>query len=97
MATLEDLTLGARCRGPGPDRAVSVVQVYCHGTKAVTLAHRDESNGVGNQLLDRDDEVRLKVGAPGALIVSGTEIGRRLGDSHEHVRQPRGCESFGED
>ncbi len=68
MAGLEELTPGARIRGLLPDRSVNVVQVAWHGTAAITLTYRDDQGRVGDQLLYRDDEVRLEIEAAGAAF-----------------------------
>ena len=68
MATLEDLTPGARIQGVLPDRPVNVVQVEWHGTTAVTLTYKDDQGRVAPQLLYRDDEARLAVEEAGAAF-----------------------------
>jgi hypothetical protein len=58
---LEDLTPGARVHGVLPDRAVTVVQAEWHGTQALTLTYRDDEGRVGQEILYREAESRLRV------------------------------------
>ena len=62
MAALEDLTVGAVVEGIESGTAVSVVSVKWHGSSSATVVYRDESAGkVGDQLLFRGDEHRLRI------------------------------------
>ena len=62
MSALEDLTVGAVVEGIVPSVAVSVVSVKWHGSSSATLVYRDDHAGnVGQQLLFRSDEHRLRV------------------------------------
>ena len=61
MARLEDLTRGATVRGVLPNGLVTVVDVKWYGASAVELIYKDASGRPGNQLLYRDDELRLEV------------------------------------
>ena len=62
MAILEDLTVGATIEGIVPGVAVSVVSVRWHGSSGATVIYRDDQAGtVGQQLLFRSDEHRLRV------------------------------------
>ena len=65
LATIEELTPGARVAGVIPDRFVTVVQVTWHGSAAVTLTYKEDDGRVGDQLLYRDDESRLRVEGAG--------------------------------
>jgi superfamily II DNA or RNA helicase len=68
VASLEDLTPGARVRGILPELPVTVVQTAWHGTAAITLTYRDDQGRVGDQLLYRDDEARVEVEVPGSAF-----------------------------
>lgn len=62
MAALEELTVGALVEGVVPGTVVSVVSVKWHGSSSATLVFRDNHTGaVGQQLLFRSDEHRLRV------------------------------------
>ncbi|MEX0683362.1 MAG: hypothetical protein WD472_07890 [Dehalococcoidia bacterium] len=62
MASLEELTVGASIEGIVPGTAVTVVSVKWHGSSSATLIYRDDAAGtVGQQLLFRSDEHRLRV------------------------------------
>jgi hypothetical protein len=66
VAALEELTIGARVEGIVPGAAVSVVSVKWHGSSGATVIYRDDHAGtVGQQLLFRSDEHRLRVAAAG--------------------------------
>jgi hypothetical protein len=65
---LEDLTPGTRVRGLLPDRPVTVVHADWHGMQVITLTYRDDGGVVGNQLLCRDDEARLRLEAAAAAF-----------------------------
>ena len=66
MADLEDLKVGAAVEGIVPEKPVSVLSVKWHGSSTVTVVYRDEDAGtVGQQLLFRSDEHRLRVSEAG--------------------------------
>jgi superfamily II DNA or RNA helicase len=59
---LEELTVGAIVEGIAPGGPVSVVSVKWHGSSSATVVYRDDAAGnVGQQLLFRGDEHRLRV------------------------------------
>lgn len=62
---LEDLDRGQVLRGvqPGP---VTLVDVDRHGPDAVTVTFKDTAGGLGQQLLYRTDEERLRIETPQA-------------------------------
>lgn len=66
MASLEDLTSGARVTGVIAGQSVSVVQVQWHGTAALTLTYRDYVGQVAEEVLYRGDEAKLKVSGAGS-------------------------------
>ena len=59
MIRLEDLQPNASVRGVLPDCLVTVVNVQWFGTEALELTYKTPTGKVANQLLYRDDEVRL--------------------------------------
>jgi len=73
MARLEDLTPRARVTGVVAGQAVTVVQVQCHGTAALTLTHREDAGRLGEQLRYRVEQQTLGVAAGPAwcLIAQG--------------------------
>ena len=74
MATLEELTPGARFRGVLPEQPISIVAAEWHGTNAITLTYRTDGGGTDAELLYRDDEARLTIegaGAPSPSTATG--------------------------
>ncbi len=62
MANLEELTVGALVEGVVPGRAVRILSMQWHGSSSATVVYRDEHAGtVGQQLLFRSDEHRVRV------------------------------------
>ena len=61
MATLEDLKKGAQVGGILPDQSVTIVDVNWYGNSCVELTYKDPRGRLGNSLLYRDDETRLKI------------------------------------
>ncbi len=62
MAKLEDLKVGAVVEGLVPGAAVTILSVQPHGSSSVTVVYRDDAAGrVGEQLLFRGDEPRLRL------------------------------------
>jgi superfamily II DNA or RNA helicase len=62
VAALEELTVGTVVEGIVPGVGVSVVNVKWHGSSSATVVYRDDHAGnVGQQLLFRSDEHRLRV------------------------------------
>ena len=65
VATLEDLTVGARVVGVRPDGPVSVVAVKWLGTTAIELTYKDSAGRVANEPLFRDRESSLEIVSAG--------------------------------
>ena len=65
MAKLEDLTPDASVRGILPDQMVTVVSVTWYGPDALEITYKDTGGKLGSQLLYRDSEPTLTVGALG--------------------------------
>ncbi len=61
MVKLEELKQGCIIRGLIPRQDIIVVDVKWYGNDAVELTYKDSSGKVGNQLIFRSDEERLKV------------------------------------
>ncbi len=62
MTELESLSVGAVVEGILPGSTVSIVNVKWHGSSSATVVYRDEQAGtVGQQLLFRSDEHRLRL------------------------------------
>ncbi|MGH7903853.1 MAG: helicase-related protein [Candidatus Dormibacteraceae bacterium] len=61
MARLEEFTPGSRVLGLLPEGAVRVVQAEWHSQSAVVLTYTDGAGKPGQQLVYRDDEVRLTI------------------------------------
>ena len=57
---LEELAPGSQVVGLAGNGSVTIVQARWHGTGALTATFRDESGRVSEQVLFRDDEVRLE-------------------------------------
>src|SRR5262245_27887315 len=84
MTRLEELTPGSQVRGRLRDRLVTVVQVAWHGSNAITLTYRDGSGVDGEQLLYREDELRLALveqGRPWSFDGDGT-LFRLVSEAH---------------
>jgi superfamily II DNA or RNA helicase len=62
---LEDLSSGLQVDGVLPRQPVSVVAVEWHGTSALTLTYRDADGRLGEVLLGRDAEARLRTRVSG--------------------------------
>ncbi|MHB1534446.1 MAG: DEAD/DEAH box helicase, partial [Acidimicrobiales bacterium] len=60
-ASLEDLKPGAVVHGVVAGEAVSVVQTEWHGLDVVTLTYRRPSGAVGNELVYRDQGLRIEL------------------------------------
>src|SRR5690348_4211830 len=68
VATLEALAVGAQVEGLVPGTAVSILSLQWHGPGSATVVYRDEAAGrVGEQLVFRGDEARLRVVQDGRL------------------------------
>jgi SNF2 family DNA or RNA helicase len=62
---LEELTPGSQVAGLAGSRTATIVQARWHGTSALTVTFRDEGGRVSEQVLFRDDEVKLEKVAAG--------------------------------
>lgn len=85
MARLEDLKNGGIVEGVVPNRPVEMVSVEWIGDQAVTIVFRDPDGTVGERVLYRDDEHRLRTvqsgriwsfDADGAMLRLVTEANR---------------------
>src|SRR6266545_2636504 len=65
MAHLEDLKPGAAVRGILPDVLVTVLGAKWFGDNVIELTFKDAAGRPGNQLVYRDDELRLEVVSEG--------------------------------
>ncbi|MDR1841612.1 MAG: DUF3883 domain-containing protein [Holophagales bacterium] len=63
MARLEDITVGASVAGIAGNAPVSVVAVKWHGSAVLEITFKDARGQLASQLLYREDEERLGVGA----------------------------------
>lgn len=91
VATLEDLTAGARVVGVRPDGPVSVVAVKWLGTTAIGLTYKDSAGRVANELLFRDRESSLEIVSAGPKerdMASGLKS--TAGDVRERHSEGRG-------
>ena len=61
MSKLEELTVGASVTGLRPNQTVTVVAAKWHGSETLDLTFKDDAGNVGNEVLFRDAEARLKV------------------------------------
>jgi hypothetical protein len=61
MSRLEDLQPNAAVRGILPDALVTVVSVQWFGSEALELTYKNAAGKVANELLYRQDELRLQV------------------------------------
>ncbi len=63
---LEDIGAGARVIGVEPGGEVTAVAVQWHGRQAITLTYRRADGSLGERVLFRVDEARLRLEAPEA-------------------------------
>jgi len=61
LARLEDITVGANVTGLAGNASVSVVAVKWHGNNAITVTFKNSAGIVAEQILYREDEVRIEV------------------------------------
>lgn len=61
MARLEEITVGSNVAGVAGQEPVSIVAVKWHGTAGLEITYRDNKGQVADQLLFRDDEVRIQI------------------------------------
>lgn len=61
MSRLEDLKENATVRGILPNGLVTVVTTKWHGSAALELTYKNAEGKLANELLYRDDELRVEV------------------------------------
>ena len=61
MALLEDLTVGSMVNGLVNNESVEIIAVKWHGNSVMTVTYKNAQGMLANQLLYREDEVRLEV------------------------------------
>ena len=66
MAQLEDIVIGANVTGLAEVAPVSIVATKWHGTNAMTVTYRAVNGHIAEQILYREDEVRIHI-ADGSL------------------------------
>ncbi len=65
MAKLEDIRRGLKIKGVLPGQSVMIVDAKWHGEDFLEITYKDESGGLGNELLLRERESELAIESSG--------------------------------